>query len=884
MLSTQSEAPAADDRSNAAPVRTRPVENAAGSTADRARVAESGRYDELRGSAAATEATPPMAHWREFFAQLDGEGPAGLDKRLEILRRRVRDNGITYNVHADARQGATRPWSLDLFPLLITPGDWAGIERGVLQRTRLLNAMLDDLYGPQTILRDALLPPALVTGHPGYVRTMHGVRPAGGTWLHIAAFDLARAPDGEWRLVSQRTQGPSGLGYLLENRLIVSGLFPQPFHDLRVQRLAASYRALLQSMQDMSPAGRNSRIVLLTPGPLSETYFEHAYLARYLGLTLVEGSDLSARDNRLYLKTLQGLEPVHGVLGRLDDDYLDPLELRPDSALGVPGLLQAMRAGNLLLANAPGAGFLESPGMLGFLPGLAERLLGEPLLLSSVPTWWCGEQLAFDEAMPQLAQSVIKPTYPPGVQGGGRFEPVIGGTLSAAMLDTWRARIAAQPDNYTVQSWLPFSQAPTWRSRDTDTGPAHERIVPCPATLRVFVISDGPGAWRVLPGGLTRIASPDRLSNVSMQRGGSSVDTWVMTEGAVDATTMLREHLGPDDLLKRSRTISSRAAENLFWLGRYTERSVNIARLARAALDRLGAEVDDDSTAQVLVLDALCRENRMIPADTPPASHSPREFERALSAALLRTDDGLTSVAFCLQGMCGTAAAIRERLSREQWRLIADALGQFDESGRTASGARGWSSHEALRALERLNIHLGAITGAQTDHMTRDDGWRLLSIGRQIDRLEFLGGVLATAFGTGAVHEHDGFELVLELFDSAITYRSQFQRHFDIAPLLDLLVLDADNPRSLAWVAQTLRGRLSKVERSERHELSDLARIVPEIAAWPLRELCEPGQDGLYRPLLDRLTACRDALWKLSERIGERYFSHVREAETTLWG
>ena len=193
----------------------------------------------------------------------------------------------------------------------------------MLQRTRLLNAMLDDLYGPQTILRDALLPPALVTGHPGYLRPMHGVRPAGGTWLHVAAFDLARAPNGDWRLVSQRTQGPSGLGYLLENRLIVSGLFPQPFHSLRVQRLAASYRALLQSMQDMSPAGRNSRIVLLTPGPLNETYFEHAYLARYLGLTLVEGSDLSARDNRLYLKTLQGLEPVHGVLGRLDDDYLD---------------------------------------------------------------------------------------------------------------------------------------------------------------------------------------------------------------------------------------------------------------------------------------------------------------------------------------------------------------------------------------------------------------------------------------------------------------------------------------------------------------------------------------------------------------------------------
>jgi uncharacterized circularly permuted ATP-grasp superfamily protein/uncharacterized alpha-E superfamily protein len=884
VLSTQPNGLTSDGNSRAAQVQAGSGEGVAESAADPARVAEAGPYDELRGSADATQFMPLTEQWREFFTQLGGEGLAGLDKRIEALRRRVHDNGITYNVHADVSKGATRPWSLDLFPLLITPQDWADIERGVLQRTRLLNAMLDDLYGPQTILRDALLPPALVTGHPGYLRPMHGVRPAGGTWLHIVAFDLARAPNGDWRLVSQRTQGPSGLGYLLENRLIVSGLFPQPFHSLRVQRLAASYRALLQSMQDMSPAGRNSRIVLLTPGPLNETYFEHAYLARYLGLTLVEGSDLSARDNRLYLKTLQGLEPVHGVLGRLDDDYLDPLELRSDSALGVPGLLQAVRAGNLLLANAPGSSFLESPGILGFLPRLAERLLGEPLLLSAVPTWWCGERLAYDEAMPQLSQCVIKPTYPAGVQCGGRFEPVIGSTLSESMLNEWRALIAAQPDNYTVQTYLPFSQAPTWQSRDAAGSAAHERIVPRSAMLRVFAISDGPGAWRVLPGGLTRIASREQLSNVSMQRGGSSVDTWVMTEGAVDATTMLREHLGPDDLIARSRTVSSRAAENLFWLGRYTERAANSVRLARAALERLSAEADEKGAAQLHLLDALCRENRMIPAETLPAPQAPREFERALRAALVSSDDGLTSVAFSLRGMRSTATAIRERLSVEHWGLIEEASQRFTQTWQTCGGKRESSCHDVLRALARLNIHLGAVTGAQTDHMTRDDGWRLLSIGRQIDRLEFLGTVLTAAFRNGAVHEQDGFELVLELFDSAITFRSQFQRRFDVAPLIDLLVLDTDNPRSLAWVAQTLRGRLSKVERCERHELSDLARIIPDVASRPLRELCDPGEDGLYGPLLDHLNACCEAVWKLSDRIGERYFSHVREAETTLWG
>ena len=347
----------------------------------------------------------------------------------------------------------------------------------------------------------------------------------------------------------------------------------------------------------------------------------------------------------------------------------------------------------------------------------------------AVPTWWCGERLAYDEAMPQLSQCVIKPTYPAGAQCGGRFEPVIGSSLSESMLNEWRALIAAQPDNYTVQSYLPFSQAPTWQSRDPAGSAAHERIVPRSAMLRVFAISDGPGAWRVLPGGLTRIASREQSSNVSMQRGGSSVDTWVMTEGAVDATTMLREHLGPDDLIARSRTVSSRAAENLFWLGRYTERAVNSVRLARAALERLSAEADKDSAAQLHLLDVLCRENRMIPAKTLPAQQAPREFERALRAALVSSDEGLTSVAFSLRGMRSTATAIRERLSVEHWQLIEEASQRFTQTWQTCGGRARSSCHDVLRALARLNIHLGAVTGAQTDHMTRDDGWRLLSIG-----------------------------------------------------------------------------------------------------------------------------------------------------------
>ena len=345
-------------------------------------------------------AAPPLAeHWSHFFESLGTGGFDDLNRRTAALHRQIRDNGVTYNVYADAST-AQRPWSLDLFPLIVSPQSWQQIEAGVLQRVRVLEDVMADVYGPQRLLADGLLPPALVQGHPGYLRAMHGAKPLGDTHLHITAFDLARGPDGNWWVVSQRTQAPSGLGYLLENRSAVSTQFADAFEGMNVRRLAATYRSFIEGIKAACPAGENAHIALLTPGPYNETYFEHSYLARYLGLTLVEGGDLTVRGRRLYLKTLHGLRPVHGLIKRVDDAFLDPLEMRPESRLGVPGLLEAVRAGNLLVANAPGAGFLESSALLGFLPALARRLLGEELKLPALHTWWCGEPAAMREVLP----------------------------------------------------------------------------------------------------------------------------------------------------------------------------------------------------------------------------------------------------------------------------------------------------------------------------------------------------------------------------------------------------------------------------------------------------------------------------------------------------
>ncbi len=284
----------------------------------------------------------------------------------------MREDGITYNVYSDQHDPSHR-WSLDLLPFIVSREDWEQIEPGIVQRAGLLSAILDDVYGEQRLLRESLLPPALVFGNPGYLRSLRGTVPVGGRFLHIVGFDLARGPDGRWWVVGQRTQAPSGLGYALQNRILMSRLFADSFRAMHVQRLASGFRRLLETLNRLAPREPNEtpRIVLLTPGPYNETYFEQAYLARYLGIPLVEGNDLTVRNKRLYLRTLHGLQRVHGVLRRLDDAWCDPLELRPDSALGVPGLLQAVRAGQVLVSNAIGSAFLESHAVHGFLPARA---------------------------------------------------------------------------------------------------------------------------------------------------------------------------------------------------------------------------------------------------------------------------------------------------------------------------------------------------------------------------------------------------------------------------------------------------------------------------------------------------------------------------------
>ena len=854
----------------------------------RACMPESGHFDEMRVQTAGADAAagasqrgaPLSEHWQQFFSQSDAQATQDMDQRYASLQRQIRDNGVTYNVYAD-QEGPQRPWSLDLFPLIVDAKSWTHIEAGVLQRVRLLEAVLADVYGPQEFLKQGLLPGALVHGHPGYLRSMHGVVPAGGVHLHVAAFDISRGPDGLWWLVGQRTQAPSGLGYLLENRLAVSRQFPQAFENMPVQRLADTYRALMESLKSLSPAGANAHIALMTPGPYNETYFEHAYLARYLGLTLVEGSDLIVRDERLYLKTLQGLVPIHGLLKRVDDQYMDPLELRADSTLGVPGLLQAIRAGNVLVANAPGSAFVESPALLGFLPALARHVLGEELSLPALATWWCGEQSALKEVLPYMAEHTLKPTYP-GSSIHESFDPVIARHLSRMELDAWAGRILRQGEEHTVQAYMPLSQMPTWQPGNTSHG---GRMVPRSTLLRVFAVSDGVDAdgkprWRVLPGGLARVAGAS-VDIASMQRGGSSADVWALTQGAVDTNPQLTLAHQASLPVRRKRLVTSRAAENLYWLGRYTERAENSVRLARLTLECLGGEHQTSVPLQSW-LSHMAVNNTLVLPGVPSAVQARRVFERSLVASLGSTG-GATSVGYSLRALKMAASSVRERLSQEHWSVIVRCEDELFSRCREHTAKGDFSVAAALRVLKTSSDYLAAITGAQTDRMTRDDGWRLLSIGRHVERLAFLAGALEHALELGTLETDGGFEAVLDLFDSTITFRAQYQQSRDITALTDLVVLDLDNPRSLAWVAHTLRGRLAKLAGSPAGVLSALSLKVPAPQDWDFSNDREHDSE-LLEPisLLELLRTLRSSAFAVSDEISTTYFTHSGETKQSL--
>jgi uncharacterized circularly permuted ATP-grasp superfamily protein/uncharacterized alpha-E superfamily protein len=795
-------------------------------------VPDARRYDELLDDKGLIR-----PHWQPLLDQLTGDDARAVARRgLERTRRLIVENGVTYNVYADP-QGADRPWALDPVPLLLLADEWRAIEVGLAQRARLLDALLADIYGPQRLLSEGLVPPELVFGHPNYLWPCHGIVPRGGNWLHIYAADLARAPDGRWWLLADRTQAPSGAGYALENREIVEQVLPEAIRQLEVERVTGVFSELREQLLSHGDEGENPLAVILTPGPFNETYFEHAYLSRQLGVPLAEGTDLTVRDDTVYLKTLAGLKRVHTILRRLDDDFCDPLELRSGSTLGIPGLIGAVRANRVVMANALGTGVLESAAWLGFLPRIAERLLGEKLSLPSVATWWCGEGPALEYVLAHLDKLVIKPTYP-----NQRFEPVFGRNLEGEKRKRLIQRLRARPYAYVAQEHLSLSQTPVWRPHGA------LGFAATPVAIRMYAVA-GISGTRVMPGGLARVAADTAVDVVSTQRGGGSKDIWVLphpAEDAVAATTGKTpgSHVRHDD-------IPSRLVENLYWFGRYTVRCEDKARLLRGTI----AARSDEAVWNAAV--RFCRDLGVCSIDGDPT-------------ACLRDDRNPMGVTADVRRLAWCASQVRTRLSASYWRAVNDMQRRLQES----IAAR----EEPRAALDQLLLSLAALAGFAFDDMTQDEGWRLLRVGRRLERLQFAAGLLAQHLASQWATRQSHVEWLLEAYDSNRIYRSRYVVAPRLGPMLDLLVRDSEHPRALAFQYRAIARDLETLNTSLgiTGEMG-LDEAIPQLTDAKLNALEAEGADAeqARRAMADRLRALGWAAGQLSDRLSLRHFSHI---------
>jgi uncharacterized circularly permuted ATP-grasp superfamily protein len=506
--------------------------------------------------------------WKQLLTNIENLGASELKNRQLELLKLLQENGVTYNVYGDTN-GLNRPWLLDTIPLIIGAVDWRWIERGMKQRAFVLNKILEDLYGERVLLKKGIIPPELIYAHPGFLRPCDKIKLPGQHQLTMYSGDLSRGPDGKVWVIKDRTQAPSGMGYALENRTAISRVIPELFQQHQVAKLGGFFTSMMQALMQIAPQGKeHPRIVLLSPGPHNETYFEHAFLASFLGLTLVQGEDLIMRDSYVWIKTVEGLEKVDIILRRVDDTFCDPLELREDSQLGIPGLLHAVRKGNVTVANPLGSSILENTGLMAFLHGAFNYFLNEDPIIPMIATWWCGQKKEMDYVIDHIDRLVIKSI----VRLSG-FKTVMGSQLSRSQKEELIRKIRFEPFRYVGQEEVEFSTSPVLTK---------ERLEPRFTVLRSYLVATKSG-YEMMPGGLTR-CSPEKGSFlISNQDGGISKDTWV--EASIRNSVPPVVHQAPD--MKRKAVLPSRAAENLFWVGRYTQRLVRTSRFIRIVLKNL---------------------------------------------------------------------------------------------------------------------------------------------------------------------------------------------------------------------------------------------------------------------------------------------------------
>jgi uncharacterized circularly permuted ATP-grasp superfamily protein/uncharacterized alpha-E superfamily protein len=775
-------------------------------------------------------------HWRKFMAGLGRIEPDDMAHRFAGADRRIREMGISYRVHGETTE---RAWPLERLPLIISEEDWRDIAAGVEQRARLAEAFLRDVYGEGRLVAEGALPAAALTGSRDFLPGLRGVDAPGGRFLRFFAVDLGRGPDGRWWVLEDRAQAPSGAGYALENRLVVSGAFPQLYRDMNVERLAPFFRDFRAGLTSAAQRS-NPRICLLTPGPFSQTYFEQAYLARYLGFLLVEGDDLVARDGMVYVRTIAGLKRADVILRRVDADWCDPLEFNPASRIGAPGLMQALRNGSVAVANMPGAGLMEARALMSFAPALCRRLLGEDLRLPNIATWWCGQERERDVVRERLDELVVAGAFEHRAPGFEDRARLIGADLSAQEKARLTDALLTRGVDYVGQEIVRLSTMPVLREG---------RLEPRAFTLRVFAAATADG-WRVMPGGFCRVSDAKDARAISMAGDVTSADVWIGADRPVETASLLpaRENVR---VVRMLGNLPSRAADNLFWFGRYLERAEATARLARCLAMRAVDLNAPGGSARA----AVERLQRML-ATSGAADMATGESQTGEIAARALSDAQMQGSALAAVSMARRAASvIRERLSQDATRLVStleDCLAREEP---------GFDPVE--RADEALGV-MAALGGLINENMNRVAGWSFLDMGRRIERAINTCRFARQLAERDATSEH--LDALLDLIDSQITYRSRYVVGPALAAVRDMALLDPYNPRSVGF----------QIARVDEH-LAGLPALRPDgMAEQPRRISLKLAAELATRDAEElesaQVLAIEQRVMGLADAVATRYF------------
>ncbi|MEZ5841107.1 MAG: circularly permuted type 2 ATP-grasp protein [Hyphomicrobiales bacterium] len=736
-----------------------------------------GTPDELIG---ADGAIRPV--WKDFVKQLSAMSPDEVAQRIARGDQYLRDAGVFYRQYG-AQDTAERDWPLSAMPVLISESEWQEIEAGLVERAELLEAVIADLYGGNRLVSGGHLPASLVAANPEWLRPLVGVEPRSGHFLHFVAFDIGRGPQGQWWVLGDRTQAPSGAGFALENRIATSRVYSDIYARSNVHRLAGFFRNFRDALQGLRDSERG-RVGILTPGPLNDTYFEHAFIARYLGFTLLEGEDLVVRDGQLMVRTVAGLKPVSVLWRRLDANWADPLELAETSRIGTAGLVGAVRAGGVTMVNALGSGILETRALLAFMPRLAEVLTGRPLRMPNIATWWCGQPAERDYVKANVGRMTIGEALSTRMPFEDDDIHAVGGVYRGRDRGPIEAWLEAEGSHLVAQETMTCSTSPAF---------ANGVLEPRPMSLRVFLARTQNG-WQAMPGGFARVGGSSDSAMLSMQRGGFVADVWVVSERPVQAETML--HPRPAFVRSEHNVLPSRAADNLFWLGRYVERTENMVRLLRAYNVRLAEAYLTDSPLIALL------EEHMEAFGIDPLQGIPKSVCEALNSAV------------------GSAGRVRDRLSIDGWMALSDLAKTLRRlSEKVVPG------DDAARAMNVILRKMAGFSGLVHENMYRFTGWRFLSIGRSLERATAMASILAT-FADDEAPE-GAFDLAVEAGDSVMTHRRRYPVATHRATVIDLLALDPLNPRSILYQMTEMSEHIGYLPGNEPHEaMSDLRRVM----------------------------------------------------------